>query len=276
MDEPRPASGEGESAEAVAGTIREGGEGMSRRRLLGRRGRAAGATLGGRRGARASSAPRARAAPLDRRHGGAGTPLVDEQGRPVQRDELETGSVPHRVPGGRRPARAGLAAGVCASIRRCCTRRRIAGAGRRTGILAFSKICTHAGCAVAMLRYPLYEPTEPGPGARLPLPLLDVRRRRGADVVFGPAGRPLPQLPLRLAADGDARGRRADVGPCRPGLVGGERALIDRHSTALDERTGAAPLLARRCATRFLRTGRSCSARSPSTRSSCWWSRGST
>jgi ubiquinol-cytochrome c reductase iron-sulfur subunit len=36
------------------------------------------------------------------------------------------------------------------------------------GILAFSKICTHAGCAIALYRSPLYEPTSKPPGLACP------------------------------------------------------------------------------------------------------------
>ena len=63
------------------------------------------------------------------------------------------------------------------------------------GIIAFSKICTHVGCPVALyeqqthhLLCPCHQST------------FDVAN--GAKVVFGPAKRPLPQLPITVDADG--------------------------------------------------------------------------
>jgi ubiquinol-cytochrome c reductase iron-sulfur subunit len=66
------------------------------------------------------------------------------------------------------------------------------------GILAFSKICTHAGCAIALYRSPLYAPTEPDHALVCPCHYSTFDVTRGAKVTFGPAGRPLPQLPLRI------------------------------------------------------------------------------
>ena len=63
------------------------------------------------------------------------------------------------------------------------------------GIIAFSKICSHMGCAVALyeqqtkhLLCPCHQST------------FDVTR--AAKVIFGPAARPLPQLALTVDADG--------------------------------------------------------------------------
>ncbi len=63
------------------------------------------------------------------------------------------------------------------------------------GLLAFSKVCTHAGCPVGLYRAaarqlfcPCHQST------------FDVLR--GGDRIFGPAARGLPQLPIRLGGDG--------------------------------------------------------------------------
>jgi quinol---cytochrome c reductase iron-sulfur subunit len=63
------------------------------------------------------------------------------------------------------------------------------------GYVAYSKICTHAGCPVGLFRAaerklicPCHQST------------FDVLT--GATPVFGPAGRPLPQLPISIAPDG--------------------------------------------------------------------------
>jgi ubiquinol-cytochrome c reductase iron-sulfur subunit len=69
--------------------------------------------------------------------------------------------------------------------------------------VAYSRICTHAGCAVSMLRYPLYGPHHPRPGLVCPCHYSTFDPLRGAAVEFGPAARPLPQLPLRVNAAGE-------------------------------------------------------------------------
>ena len=63
------------------------------------------------------------------------------------------------------------------------------------GIIAFSKICSHMGCAVALyeqqtkhLLCPCHQST------------FDVTR--AAKVIFGPAARPLPQLPITVDNEG--------------------------------------------------------------------------
>lgn len=81
------------------------------------------------------------------------------------------------------------------------------------GIMAYSKICTHAACAISLFRYPLYAPNSPGPALVCPCHYSTFDVLRGGDRIFGPAGRPLPQLPLlidqrgQLVAGGDFSGR---------------------------------------------------------------------
>jgi ubiquinol-cytochrome c reductase iron-sulfur subunit len=70
------------------------------------------------------------------------------------------------------------------------------------GLLAYSKICTHAGCAVSEYRYPLYDPTAPGPALVCPCHYSTFSVTNGGDRIFGPAGRALPQLPLEIDGDG--------------------------------------------------------------------------
>jgi ubiquinol-cytochrome c reductase iron-sulfur subunit len=84
------------------------------------------------------------------------------------------------------------------------------------GILAYSKICTHAGCAIALYRTPLFEPTSDKPALVCPCHYSTFDPADGGSVVFGPAGRPLPQLPLRIASDGAlaaAGGFSGAIGP---------------------------------------------------------------
>jgi ubiquinol-cytochrome c reductase iron-sulfur subunit len=63
------------------------------------------------------------------------------------------------------------------------------------GIIAFSKICSHMGCAVA-----LYEQTTKHLLCPCHQSTFDVTR--AAKVIFGPAARPLPQLAITVDADG--------------------------------------------------------------------------
>ena len=62
-------------------------------------------------------------------------------------------------------------------------------------IVAYSKICTHVGCPVA-----LYEQTTHH--ILCPCHQSTFDAANGAKVIFGPAARPLPQLPLTSDSDG--------------------------------------------------------------------------
>ncbi|RJL31421.1 ubiquinol-cytochrome c reductase iron-sulfur subunit [Bailinhaonella thermotolerans] len=63
------------------------------------------------------------------------------------------------------------------------------------GIVAYSKICTHVGCPAA-----LYEQTTHH--ILCPCHQSTFDATRGAEVVFGPAARPLPQLPIGVDNEG--------------------------------------------------------------------------
>lgn len=76
------------------------------------------------------------------------------------------------------------------------------------GVMAYSRICPHAGCAIALFRYPLYEPTSPKPALICPCHYSTFDVTTGGQRIFGPAGRSLPQLPIALdgrflVADGE-------------------------------------------------------------------------
>jgi ubiquinol-cytochrome c reductase iron-sulfur subunit len=73
------------------------------------------------------------------------------------------------------------------------------------GIVAYSKICTHAGCAIALYRKPTFPVVEPRPALVCPCHYSTFDPARAGKVLFGPAGRPLPQLPLLVDAAGDLR-----------------------------------------------------------------------
>jgi quinol---cytochrome c reductase iron-sulfur subunit len=84
------------------------------------------------------------------------------------------------------------------------------------GVLAFSKICTHAGCTINLYRYPLFPAQSPGPALVGPCHYSTFDPATGGNRIFGPAGRSLPQLPMalddagRLISGGDFSG---PIGP---------------------------------------------------------------
>ena len=63
------------------------------------------------------------------------------------------------------------------------------------GIVAYSKVCTHVGCPVALYEQQTHHLLCPCHQSQF-----DVTR--GAAVIFGPAARPLPQLPITVDAEG--------------------------------------------------------------------------
>jgi ubiquinol-cytochrome c reductase iron-sulfur subunit len=84
------------------------------------------------------------------------------------------------------------------------------------GYVAYSKICPHAGCAVSLFRYPTFDEEQPGPALVCPCHYSTFNPADGGSVEFGPAGRPLPQLPLRVGGDGSleaAGGFYEPIGP---------------------------------------------------------------
>jgi ubiquinol-cytochrome c reductase iron-sulfur subunit len=87
--------------------------------------------------------------------------------------------------------------------------------GRETwgphGYLAYSKVCTHAGCPVG-----LYEELTQQLLCPCHQSLFDVRD--GAEPVFGPAPRPLAQLPLYVDSSGYLRAQRGYDEPIGPGF----------------------------------------------------------
>jgi ubiquinol-cytochrome c reductase iron-sulfur subunit len=73
------------------------------------------------------------------------------------------------------------------------------------GIVAYSKICTHAGCAISLYRAPLFQPDEPRPALVCPCHYSTFDPGAGGKVTFGPAGRKLPMLPLLVDRHGFLR-----------------------------------------------------------------------
>jgi ubiquinol-cytochrome c reductase iron-sulfur subunit len=200
--EPRPEVEHPEVPDVVDRELRRAGAGLSRRRLLLAAGGAATASIGAATVAPLLSLARPGGLPVGASPWRDGIRLLDDRGQPVRPEELAIGSFTTAFPEGEDPMTFGAPV-VVVSIDPAELR---PDPGRENwavgGVLAFSKICTHAGCAVAMLRYPLDPELAPGPALVCPCHYSAFDVTRGAQVVFGPAGRPLPQLPLRLDADG--------------------------------------------------------------------------
>jgi ubiquinol-cytochrome c reductase iron-sulfur subunit len=77
-----------------------------------------------------------------------------------------------------------------------------------SGIVAYSKICTHAGCAISLYRVPLFPQAEPRrPALVCPCHYSTFDPGRGGSVTFGPAGRKLPMLPIYVDPRGELRAR---------------------------------------------------------------------
>ena len=84
------------------------------------------------------------------------------------------------------------------------------------GIIAFSKICSHMGCAVA-----LYEQTTKHLLCPCHHSTFDVTR--AAKVIFGPAARPLPQLDITVDGEGYLIARKPFSEPVGPSFWGREK-----------------------------------------------------
>jgi ubiquinol-cytochrome c reductase iron-sulfur subunit len=194
--EERPQLVKSETEEEVDLIVARGGEGISRRRLLVAGVGAAGATLGA-----ALLVPAASLGPnvdeaIEATPWRRGRRLVDEHGRPIKADDIELRSFLTAFPEGGDRGELGSPVVVVRVPPSELELPPDRTSWAPDGLLAFSKICTHAGCAVSLYRSPLYEPTSRPPALVCPCHYSTFDVRRGAEVIFGPAGRALPQLPL--------------------------------------------------------------------------------
>jgi ubiquinol-cytochrome c reductase iron-sulfur subunit len=132
-----------------------------------------------------------------------GTRLVTDPGdRPIKASDLEVGAVaqvlPELLPGQKRTLEdIGKDAVLLIRLRPAefqLNAERLS--WTHEGIIAFSKICSHMGCAVA-----LYEQTTKHLLCPCHQSTFDVTR--AAKVIFGPSARPLPQLAITVDAEGN-------------------------------------------------------------------------
>ncbi|HUY21850.1 MAG TPA: Rieske 2Fe-2S domain-containing protein [Acidimicrobiales bacterium] len=149
---------------------------------------------------------------LDTTNWTKGIQLVDLDERPIHQADLEVGGSLTVFPKGF----AGTSVNQTMLIRPGPTDQDIVTKpGRETwgprGYLAYSKLCTHAGCPVG-----LYEQTLQKLLCPCHQSLFSVLT--GANPVFGPAPRPLPQLPLMIDGQGFLRAQGPYSEPVGPGF----------------------------------------------------------
>ncbi len=93
----------------------------------------------------------------------------------------------------------------------------VTGPGRESwgpsGYLAFSKVCTHAGCPVGLYQEVTHQLLCPCHQS-----VFDVGPGHPASNVFGPAPRPLPQLPIYFDSEGLLRSQKGYDEPIGPGF----------------------------------------------------------
>ena len=149
-----------------------------------------------------------------------GRRLVDEAGKPFLLDAVEPETFYTAYPEG---ADKEEAASPIVVVRFAPSQLRLPAARRDwapDGVVAYSKICTHAGCAIALFRKPTFPVVEPKPALICPCHYSTFDPTRGGNVIFGPAGRPLPQLPLLVDSRGALRSAGNFSGPVGPSWWG--------------------------------------------------------
>jgi len=216
-----PQAGDPEQQEEVARIVRQSGSRFTRKRLIA----GAAATAGGALGTALvtpalSLGPALDTSRLNETPWRRGVRLVDKDGKPLSADDLGTGASYTAFPEGADPKAIGSPIVLVrldpAELRLPRGRERWA----PDGIVAYSKICTHAGCAVALYRNPLFEPAEPDRALVCPCHYSTFDVATGGTVLFGPAGRPLPQLPLMIDSTGELRAAGDFSGPVGPSWWG--------------------------------------------------------
>jgi quinol---cytochrome c reductase iron-sulfur subunit len=210
-----------EEQEEVVQIVEESADAFTRKRLLGLAAGGAGAALGA-----AILTPVVSLGPFldtDRLYATPwrrGRRLVDGYGRPLKAAGIQRDTFYTAYPEGEDPEQVGSPLVV---VRLDPHALRLP-SGRNGwaphGILAYSKICTHAGCAIALYRTPRYEPTAPRPALVCPCHYSTFDPAKGGAVLFGPAGRPLPQLPLAVDAAGHLRAAGGFSDPVGPSWWG--------------------------------------------------------
>jgi hypothetical protein len=179
LAEPYPDEEDREAQRDVARIVRESGDGLTRKRLLGSAATVAGGALGAALITPAVSlGPALDTSRLNESPWRAGRRLVDEQGRPLTADEIDAGPFYTAFPEG--AERKAIGSPLVLVRLRSGGAAATAGA-RRLGARGNRRVLEDLH-ARRLRRRAVPQPEVPAdaaaPGARLPLPLLDVRPRR--------------------------------------------------------------------------------------------------
>jgi ubiquinol-cytochrome c reductase iron-sulfur subunit len=222
--EERPRLGDPNEARQALDTLEGGLEPITRRRLLGGAAGVAGVGL-----AAAVAVPVAALGPgiedqLSSTPWRAGRRLVDSGDRPILAADVNMGGFLTAFAEGFDKEQLGSPV-VVVRVDPATLRLPAVRAGwAPEGILAYSKICTHAACAIALYRSPLSPSTQAhGPALVCPCHYSTFDVLQGGRVEFGPAGRALPQLPLTVDAAGALCAAGPLSGPVGPSWWGDSR-----------------------------------------------------
>ena len=143
-----------------------------------------------------------------------GSLLVDYYGKPVHRTDMQVGGLLTVFPEGKESTLTAQAVDQAVLIRvQSTTLVTMKGRGDWSpdGYVCYSKVCTHLGCPVGLYEQELELLVCPCHQS-----MFDVRD--GAFPVFGPAPRPLPQLPIYVDSEGFLRAREGFDQPVGPGF----------------------------------------------------------
>jgi ubiquinol-cytochrome c reductase iron-sulfur subunit len=154
-----------------------------------------------------------------------GSLLVDSNGRAVTKDTLVTGGIMTVYPHGLKDTSQGQATDQTVLIR-VQDSNLVTAPGRESwapaGYVAYSKVCTHLGCPVGLYEQELELLVCPCHQSMFNV-------RNGAIPQFGPAPRPLPQLPLYFDSDGTLRSQMGYDSAVGPGFY--ERTTTKENGT---------------------------------------------
>jgi ubiquinol-cytochrome c reductase iron-sulfur subunit len=142
-----------------------------------------------------------------------GSLLVDASGRAIHRDTLAPGGLVTVFPAGFQDNDQAVAVDQTVLIRAQTTNlttEKGRGSWAPEGYVAYSKVCTHAGCPVGLYERELHLLVCPCHQSMF-------RIDDGAVPEFGPAPRPLPQLPLYIDGSGFLRAQAGYDQPIGPG-----------------------------------------------------------
>jgi ubiquinol-cytochrome c reductase iron-sulfur subunit len=218
--EERPALGDPDRQRELERDVERGGQGVSRRGVLLGGAAATGTALAG-----ALVVPVASLGPAPGDRIGsspwrAGTRVVDEDGGRLAPADVEIGTFVSGFPEGADKRELGSPVVLVRLDPSDLDLPADRSGWDADGVLAFSKICTHAGCAINLYRFPTFPAQSPGPALVCPCHYSTFDPATGGNRIFGPAGRALPQLPLDLDEAGGLIAAGEFSGPIGPSWWG--------------------------------------------------------